>query len=154
MKYYSCNMILPGICLLKRFLMEFNCLKWIPVYIHSANIPISLHFLSRHSWHFLRMYMSITQLPPFLHLYTAFLVMLLLKKPVEETLKNVRRPLATQENTSGAGEARTFFSWTGGEQAPSHSLSAPVTKGTFNYTVLRGMLFFNLPLTSKNKFQL
>lgn len=29
-----------------------------------------------------RMYMSITQLPPFLHLYTAFLVMLLLKKPL------------------------------------------------------------------------
>lgn len=62
----------------------------IPVYIHSANIPISLHFLSRHSWHFLRMYMSITQLPPFLHLYTAFLVMLLLKKPGEETQKGVR----------------------------------------------------------------
>lgn len=71
--------------------MEFNCLRWIPVYIHSANIPISLHFLSRHSWHFLRMYMSITQLPPFLHLYTAFLVMLLRKKPVGETLETVRR---------------------------------------------------------------
>lgn len=83
---------LPDICLLKRFLVEFNCLMRIPVYIHSANIPISLHFLSRHSWHFLRMYISITQLPPFLHLYTAFLVMLLLKKPVEEMAKSNKAP--------------------------------------------------------------
>lgn len=72
--------------------MESNCLEWIPVYIHSANIPISLHFLSRHSWHFRRMYMSITQLPPFLHLYTAFLVMLLLKKPAGDTVECVRTP--------------------------------------------------------------
>lgn len=38
------------------------------------------------------MYMSITQLPPFLHLYTAFLVMLLLKKPVGKTGERVRTP--------------------------------------------------------------
>lgn len=50
-------------------------------YSHSASMPISLHFLSRHSWHFLRMYMSISQFPPLLHLYTAFFVMLRLKKP-------------------------------------------------------------------------
>lgn len=36
--------------------------------------------------------MSITQLPPFLHLYTAFLVMLLLKKPVGKTGERVRTP--------------------------------------------------------------
>lgn len=48
---------------------------------HSASMPISLHFRSRHSWHFLRMYMSISQVPPLLHLYTAFFVMLRLKKP-------------------------------------------------------------------------
>lgn len=79
--------------------MEFNCLKWIPVYIHSANIPISLHFRSRHSWHFRRMYMSITQLPPFLHLYTAFLVMLLLKKPAGETGERVRTPCTSFRET-------------------------------------------------------
>lgn len=50
-------------------------------YSHSASMPISLHFLSLHSWHFLRMYMSISQFPPLLHLYTAFFVMLRLKKP-------------------------------------------------------------------------
>lgn len=55
-----------------------RCKTW---HSHSASMPISLHFLSRHSWHFLRMYMSISQFPPLLHLYTAFFVMLLLKKP-------------------------------------------------------------------------
>lgn len=104
---------LPGICLLKRYLVEFNGLMRIPLYIHSANIPISLHFLSRHSWHFLRMYMSITQLPPFLHLYTAFLVMLLLKKPAAETQKGLKRLLtpSVQKNTLGLRCPR-IFSWT------------------------------------------
>lgn len=56
------------------------------------------------------MYISITQLPPFLHLYTAFLVMLLLKKPVGETLKSVKSPLtASQEkHRYGLRDARTF----------------------------------------------
>lgn len=54
------------------------------LYSHSASIPISLHFRSRHSWHFLRMYMSISQFPPLLHLYTAFFVILLLKNPARK----------------------------------------------------------------------
>lgn len=62
-----------------------DCMMQIPVYIHSANMPICLHFLRRHSWHFLLMYMSISQLPPFLHLYTAFFVMLLLKNPAQNS---------------------------------------------------------------------
>lgn len=51
------------------------------VILHSASIPTARHFLSRQSWHFLLMYMSISQLPPLLHWYTAFLVTLRLKKP-------------------------------------------------------------------------
>lgn len=35
---------------------------------HSASIPTALHFLRRHSWHFLLIYISISQWPPFLHL--------------------------------------------------------------------------------------
>lgn len=63
-------------------------IKWSAGYSHSASMPISLHFLRRHSWHFLLMYMSISQFPPLLHLYTAFLVILRLKKPGQKTGHN------------------------------------------------------------------
>lgn len=65
----------------KLFLFSLHLL-----YSHSASIPISLHFRSRHSWHFLRMYMSISQFPPLLHLYTAFFVILLLKNPTRNNI--------------------------------------------------------------------
>lgn len=51
--------------------------------LHSASIPTARHFLSRQSWHFLLMYMSISQPPPLLQWYTAFFVTLRRKKPKE-----------------------------------------------------------------------
>lgn len=48
---------------------------------HSGRIPTLRHFFSLHSWHFRRIYMSISQLFPYLHWYTLFLVILRRKKP-------------------------------------------------------------------------
>lgn len=132
--------------------MEFNCLMWIPVYIHSANIPISLHFLSRHSWHFLRMYMSITQLPPFLHLYTAFLVMLLLKKPTEETQKGEKKLLTSSTQ-------KTHGDWV----MPEHFLMKPWRDHRQSSSILGTKMWhciiqkpagFNLFLKNKDTFEL
>lgn len=130
--------------------MKFNCLRRIPVYIHSANIPISLHFLSRHSWHFLRMYISITQLPPFLHLYTAFLVMLLLKKPVEETQKGVKMLLtmSTQKNTL-ALPCPGVFSW-----APGDHPGNPWADCWQRYCIIQEAAVFHFSLQDKDTVEL
>ena len=61
--------------------LTFHELKYRRGRSHSASIPTARHFLSRQSWHFLLMYMSISQPPPLLQWYTAFLVTLRLKKP-------------------------------------------------------------------------
>ena len=58
-------------------------------FLHSSFIPTSRHRFRRQDWHLRRIHISISQLPPYLHLYVDPRVILLLKNPKRTIQKKV-----------------------------------------------------------------